>query len=271
MAYCSKCGVKIEIQADYCPDCGGELTDRPLADRSFWGKYWEKADFNYLIPEDYRFHEILKKEFKTKTITSFLEIGGFPGNYSIYAAKYLNVNPTLLDFYIDEDIIEQFTNYNKVERTRITVLEKDLFTYQPDRKYDFVLSVGFIEHFNKVEELIEKHLAFLNDHGTLLMSIPNLRGCGGLAHLLWHRDNLKHHNLSIMSIPSIIRILKKMGIHNFEVFYYGSFGMWLDNYDEHSKLNRWLYDNYYTICEYLAWIVPVKRLFAPHILIKISR
>jgi SAM-dependent methyltransferase len=207
-----------------------------LADRGFWKEYWEKAFLEYTIPENYRFHEILKNEFDKKNISNFLEIGGFPGNYSIFVLKYLHVKPTLLDFYIDEDVLNKFTTYNGIDKQNIDLIEHDLFTYNPEKKFDFVFSAGFIEHFENVENVISKHISLVNNGGTLMMTIPNLRGAIGLAHFIWHRNNLKHHNLKIMKHKNIRKELQKLNIEKYTIEYYGGFGMWLDNYDTKSKV-----------------------------------
>ena len=242
-----------------------------LANRAFWKEYWERANCTYLISENFRFSDIIKKEYQEKHFKNFLEIGGFPGNYSIYISKYLNVNSTLLDFYIDENIIESFFKYNGLDKDKINLIEHDLFTYEVKEKFDFVLSVGFIEHFKEVDNVIHKHLEFVKEGGTLIMTIPNLVGATGLAHFLWHRENLHHHNLALMKINAIKKILKDLNITDYEVFYNGSFGMWLDNYNDKSKLNKFLYDVYKWLMKRVSKVVKIKRIFAPHLVIKINR
>ena len=59
-----------------------------LTDRQFWTNYWEsKPDLVILIEKNYLFHQQLEEIVKTNKVQTAIELGGFPGYYSIFLYK----------------------------------------------------------------------------------------------------------------------------------------------------------------------------------------
>ena len=72
-----------------------------LTDRQFWTKYWEsKTDLIFPIKSDYLFHQQLKDIVSRGSVQSAIELGGFPGYYSIFLKKYLGLETTMLDYFV---------------------------------------------------------------------------------------------------------------------------------------------------------------------------
>jgi len=65
--------------------------------------------------------------------------------------------------------------------------------------FDVVLSLGFIEHFRNVEDVVAKHLNLLRPGGLLIVGVPNLRGVNLPLCWLFHREVVAMHNLDIMA------------------------------------------------------------------------
>ncbi|MFA5246000.1 MAG: methyltransferase type 12, partial [Pedobacter sp.] len=64
--------------------------ENQLTDRKFWTNYWEsKPDLAISIDKNYLFHQQLEEIVKTQKIKTAIELGGFPGYYSIFLTKYL--------------------------------------------------------------------------------------------------------------------------------------------------------------------------------------
>ena len=63
--------------------------DNNLTDRAFWKAFWEsrKGLIFYLKP-NYVFGDLLAKLIKKNNVQSAIELGGFPGYYTIYLKKY---------------------------------------------------------------------------------------------------------------------------------------------------------------------------------------
>ena len=85
-----------------------------LTSSEFWKKYWRTKSKleETIINKNYLFSDILEKYTPSNKEFSFLEIGGYPGYWSIFMAKYLYAKSTLLDRYIDNEIISKLVKVN---------------------------------------------------------------------------------------------------------------------------------------------------------------
>src|ERR1700712_2005979 len=111
--------------------------EQNLTDRGFWKSFWEsrKNLILYLKP-DYVFGDILAGLIKEKGIKNAIELGGFPGYYSIYLKKYQGLDTTLFDYYIHDGLIKELLTKNGLKEGDINIIESDLFNYTPQQKYD---------------------------------------------------------------------------------------------------------------------------------------
>jgi len=131
-----------------------------LTSKKYWSKYWKtKPKIEGLIIEkDFLFHDVLSKYVPKKQKINFLEIGGFPGQWAIFFAKYWGANSTLLDRYIDREVIQALSTTNAVKN--INIIEGDVFDLSVNEKFDVVMPAGFIEHFSNVNSAIDKHIYY---------------------------------------------------------------------------------------------------------------
>ena len=74
-----------------------------LTDRSFWKTYWKNYQYGK-VPQKMFFDRFLPKDLNHK---SFIEIGGFPGTMSAYFHQKYGCSVSLLDFYIDEEMVRE--------------------------------------------------------------------------------------------------------------------------------------------------------------------
>lgn len=84
---------------------------------------------------------------------------------------------------------------------------EDLFgnSFQ-DASFDLVYSMGVIEHFDDPRPAVMQHLRLLRPSGTAVLTIPNYGGVYGRLQGRFDPDNLRIHNLEIMS-PERLRAL----------------------------------------------------------------
>lgn len=199
------------------------MTDAHLTDRTFWENYWKnyeyekipsKVPFNYLMP-------LLKDK------NNFIEIGGFPGVFAAYFYKKGCKNVSLLDFYIDQQIVNKFEEKNDIPANTITCIESDFFKFQSSQKYDIVFSYGFIEHFSDTEDVINRHIQLLADQGRLLIVLPNFRGINGWVQYIFDRKNYDAHNMESMKITYLREIIAKSGLQKASVEYTRKPIVWL--------------------------------------------
>ena len=178
---------------------------KKLTKQRFWEDYWN----NKLINTSKKKDTLLKQELLMMfdkylpfdDSLNVLEIGGAPGEFLLYIAKKFGYKVSSMDYSRvgNEKTKETFLN-NGID---ITIYQQDFFAYKDESlKFDIVYSLGFIEHFENVEKVVERHLDFLNPGGILLLGVPNLSGIYHLflKHLAPSHD--KTHNLKIMDIDN---------------------------------------------------------------------
>lgn len=247
--------------------------ENQLTDREFWVNYWEsKKDLAFKVPVDYTFYQLIQQIVNEKKIASAIELGGFPGYYGIFLKKYHDVKVSLLDYFVHPKILKDVLKINDLSERDVEIIETDLFTYQPQKKYDLVLSCGLIEHFKDTKDIIAKHVPFLNDGGTLLITLPNFKGVNGWVQKNFDRYNFDKHYLDCMNPDFLAQIAKDLGLKNVETYYTGGFSTWLENKEEKAALTKFLVKTIWYAGKITAKIIPVEsKLLSPYIVLKATR
>jgi hypothetical protein len=210
-----------------------------LTNRNFWESFWRsKTGLIFKIKENYVFGHLLADIVKKDCAKSAIELGGFPGYYSIYFKKHLKLDTTLFDYFISEPIINELLQENGLKKDDITIIEADLFTYQPQQRYDVVSSFGLIEHFTDTKDIIARHLTFLKPGGTLFITLPNFKSVNGWVQKNFDPENYEKHNISCMDLGLLTSISKELGLIEIQCSYHGQFSVWMENKDEKSSLTK---------------------------------
>lgn len=244
-----------------------------LTDRQFWTNYWEsKSDLAIQIDKNYLFHQQLEEIVKTNKVQTAIELGGFPGYYSIFLHKYLGVKTTLFDYFIHQDILKKVLKENGLEESEIPVIENDLFQFKPQQKYDLVLSCGLIEHFKDTKDIIERHLEFLKPEGTLFITLPNFRSVNGWVQKTFDRDNYDKHYIECMDTEYLAEILKELGMKSIKSSYFGRYSVWLENKDQKSGATKAFIKTIWFIGKVFTKLLPFESKFlSPYIVLEAKR
>ena len=247
--------------------------ENQLTDRTFWTNYWEsKPDLAISIDKNYLFHQQLEQIIKKNNIQTAIELGGFPGYYSIYLRKYLGVRTTLFDYFIHPEILKKVLTKNGLNEDDITVIEADLFQYKPIEKYDLVLSCGLIEHFKDTKDIIERHLEFLKPEGTLFITLPNFRGVNGWVQKTFDRDNYLKHNIDCMDPEYLKKIMEDIGLEVVRASYLGKYSVWLENKDQKSMLTKAFIKSIWFIGKVATTIIPFEsKVLSPYIILEAKK
>jgi SAM-dependent methyltransferase len=244
-----------------------------LTDRQFWTNYWEsKSDLAIQIDKNYLFHQQLEEIVKTNNVQTAIELGGFPGYYSIFLHKYLRVKTTLFDYFIHQDILKKVLKENGLEESEIPVIENDVFQYKPQQKYDLVLSCGLIEHFKDTKDIIERHIEFLKPGGTLFITLPNFRSVNGWVQKNFDRDNYDKHYIECMDTEYLAEILKELGLKSIKSSYFGRYSVWLENKDQKSGATKAFIKTIWLIGKVFTKLIPFESKFlSPYIVLEAKR
>ena len=241
-----------------------------LTDRSFWKAFWEsKKDLIFYIKPDYVFGDILAKLIKENGIKSAVELGGFPGYYSIYLKKYEHLDTTLFDYYVHEGLVKQLLAKNGLQDGDIKIIEADLFNYTPAEKYDMVLSFGLIEHFSDTKAIINTHLQFLKPGGTLFITLPNFTGVNGWVQRKFDLDNYNKHYIDCMNPVFLAESCKQLGLKNIESYYHGKYTVWLENREQKSGIVKALVKGIWTGIKVASKLTSKQsKALSPYIVVK---
>ncbi|OCX50664.1 methyltransferase type 12 [Mucilaginibacter sp. PPCGB 2223] len=244
--------------------------EQHLTDRAFWKAFWEsKKDLIFYIKPDYHFTAIIKKLVEDNHIKTAVELGGFPGYYTVYYKKYLNLDAALFDYFIHEGLIKQLLEKNGLKYEDISVIEADLFTYQPVKKYDLVSSFGLIEHFNDLKDIIARHVALLNPKGTLFITLPNFTGINGWIQRRYDPENYAKHNIGSMNPQLLASVCKELGLVEVESYYHGRFSVWLENNAQQTGLVKSIVRSIWLAGKLFTKLVPVEtKALSPYIVLK---
>lgn len=200
-----------------------------LSSREDWVKHWGKHDLIKAIPENYSFHaEIKSIASKIAPGGTTIELGGFPGSFSVYLSKYYALNVTIIDYLIDREVVDNLAQANELTPGEIKSIEANVFSYRPSETYDMVCSFGFVEHFSCLDDVLIAHNKFLKPNGWLLFSIPNFRGVNGWIQRIFDPSNLAIHNLNVMDIVLLKDTVSKLGMTDIQVGYHPSTQIWLE-------------------------------------------
>jgi 2-polyprenyl-3-methyl-5-hydroxy-6-metoxy-1,4-benzoquinol methylase len=101
----------------------------------------------------------------------------------------------------------------------------DLFQLKPEDvgQYDFVFSLGLVEHFSDLEGVLSALLKFVRPGGVLFTEVPNLCSVHGLMVWAWQPELMRKHEL-VRKRP-LKRAYKRLGLNRIRSHYLGVFSL----------------------------------------------
>lgn len=195
------------------------------ANKSFWDSYASDFDaiygtknslFNNTINKLFR--KTMKIRFeKTLLIipderVSVIDIGCGPGHYCFSLAQ--NSQREILGIDYSETMIQLATDHakdlgleNKLKFEIVNFLE-----FEPERKFDYSIMMGFIEYFENPELVIKKALAITNR--TILISFPVAGGFLAFQRKLRYK---RRCFLRLYRYEDIKKIMSDLNISSFTI------------------------------------------------------
>lgn len=245
------------------------MENTKLTDRDFWLNYWESKDnLAFEVTRRYPFITQIESLIKQKKLTSMLEVGGFPGYFSVWVHRHLGVSATLFDYVIHDGILHQLEAANNLPENSIGTIEADLFEYKPVAQFDLAVSNGLIEHFSDTTDIIRRHAAFVRPGGMLFISLPNFQGLNGWFQRTFDPANYAKHNIECMDIAVLRKSCTEAGLTEVDVRYDGRFMLWLENENEQPLWVNAFRKLVWLPLKMLFKIVPIEtKLFSPYLVI----
>jgi 2-polyprenyl-3-methyl-5-hydroxy-6-metoxy-1,4-benzoquinol methylase len=206
-------------------------------------QWWEeKAYYNSEAAPNARVGQLFERFLPKRSDWSVIEIGACPGNNLLTLARSHGYHPVALDFLPAVRHMPAVFRKHGIEN--LEVMQDDFFSLPEDRRFNVVMSFGFIEHFNDAEAVLRKHWALVADDGFLVLSLPIF----GPMQLALQRliftpeklaESLQAHNTSIMDM----RLFRKWsgrlpGAVIVECGYLGHMGTWIYSSDPFVRRDR---------------------------------
>ena len=203
-----------------------------------WSKAWEGIQEFSPLDKNSMFAKLFDnfQNFAKAENKSAIEIGCFPGHFIGYLGQ-LGFITNGIDTYERVNLLETWFKSRDIKVGSFLNTPLDDFILAEKKKFDFVLSLGFIEHFTNFCDIIYKHALLCNLGGYVVIGAPNFASPLQRAlHEVLDKDNLNDHVLSAMYPRTWSIFLSAIG---FKIDYAGSlggFGFWSDTRYDDAKI-----------------------------------
>lgn len=165
------------------------MNNSDLAAKEHWRKVYggpRSTGAGEWVPvshEDLALEHMLMKVIDGNRPTSVLEIGCGDSTWLPYLSKRLGLEVSGMDYSEEGCVLAR--RRLAASGVRAPVYCADLFVADPADvgMYDLVYSLGVVEHFSNLEDVLSHMLRFVRPGGVLLAEVPNLRSVHGL--LMW--------------------------------------------------------------------------------------
>lgn len=175
-----------------------------LTQKEYWEDRWDRVRLPAIVERGTKHpinRDILRvfDEWLPKEGLSAVEIGGAPGQFIAYLSKCHGYEASVIDY---SEIGCQKTKQNfDLLGLDVKVYNRDFFGDLSDvPRFDVVLSMGFVEHFNDLEDVFRRHVALLKNNGILIVGVPNLRGLSEKVLARTAPAMLSRHNVEAMDL-----------------------------------------------------------------------
>ena len=154
---------------------------KPLTDESYWTTLWDGQQHKVRhLRWAYVANRQLAKLFH-RALTGFkqptlIELGCADSLWLPYLARNYDGNCYGVDF---SELGCQLAQRNlALAGTKATIICEDLFAFAKTHRgtFDFVYSMGLVEHFSTPQAILGEMYSLLKPGGTMLTVTPNLRG-----------------------------------------------------------------------------------------------
>jgi 2-polyprenyl-3-methyl-5-hydroxy-6-metoxy-1,4-benzoquinol methylase len=185
-------------------------------------KYWDrvsKVDDPHIAPQGETIRRWIEKFCPSTPSGTCLEIGCYPGRFLAVLGE-MGYELYGVDF---AERVESLSVWMKSRNYRVGGFwHEDFFEFRPDKKFDVVLSLGFIEHYVNWQAVLDRHMDLVAAQCLLVLSAPNFLGrLQNWFHRTLDAESYDRHHVPAMNVEEWARRVEKNG---FKVIYKGYFG-----------------------------------------------
>lgn len=218
------------------------MEQRDLAEKDYWdsvyglgapavGGGWTPFTYDALTLE-----HILLAAIDRCGPDTVLEVGCADSTWLPYLAKKRNFKVSGIDY--SEPGCALARARLKAEGVPGTVLCRNLFEADPEEigRHDLVYSLGVVEHFSDLEDVLARLLEFVKPGGTLLTEVPNLVSVHGLMSWVYQPGQFAKHRL--ITRTRLDKAYRNLGMERIESAYAGLFSLNVVAWGRHPRFPR---------------------------------
>jgi SAM-dependent methyltransferase len=176
------------------------MSDR-LTSQSQWDNYWQGTVLPVEVQRgtnhaDDQILDVIERHVPLSAGLRVVEVGGAPGQFLAYLVARYPIEGHVLD-YSATGCAKTTENFRLLQRA-VHVHQADLFSDPLPGPFDVAFSLGLIEHFNDLQNVIARHVALLKPGGWLVVGCPNFTGVNHWFLRRLQPQLLAEHNLNTM-------------------------------------------------------------------------
>jgi len=196
-----------------------------LTEKKFWENYWSNLKLPSVVDPRHSFDRCLARELERVTSGvkgEIFEVGCAPGKWIAHLAKVNGLIPSGIE-YSSTGVDLTHENFKILKIQPGQIIAGDFFEVTPAQRFDIVMSLGFIEHFEDPLPIISQHLKWLKPGGLLILGVPNFTGITQFIQHHLDKTLLDKHNLRIMNIDYFRKTGEDLDLKVLEINFLGSF------------------------------------------------
>lgn len=230
---------------------------------------WEKEGFGRPLTQARSdFQSQLDELLPKRDDWSALEIGACPGAQLLALALSHGYRPAALDYLpAVRELPGIFARHGVGD---LEVFESDFLDFTTSRRFNVVMSFGFIEHFTDPGSVIGRHWDLVEDGGYMVLGTPVFGPLQwALRRLVLKPDRLAQvlmtHNREIMDPRAIAAVCRRLpGARVESASYAGRMDSWFRPSDRDVRRGRaWLVVLWLALARIPRWLNWSSRLFSP--------
>jgi SAM-dependent methyltransferase len=173
-----------------------------LAGNDYWDELWALQKLPAEVrkgrsPVIDKITDVLDAYLPRQAHLDFLEIGGAPAQWLVYVARTRRYNFHLLDY--SSVGLKLAARNLEMLNVEAAVHYGDMFDDTLNiGSFDVVMSLGVIEHFGDLTQVVRAHAKFLRPGGTLILGVPNFSGVKRVVKRFLSPQDYARHNLASM-------------------------------------------------------------------------
>ncbi|MBZ5630772.1 MAG: methyltransferase domain-containing protein [Acidobacteriia bacterium] len=168
-----------------------------VTDVHYWDDWWSQSRVDPFPPDtDQQFgpHGYFLRMIDRHNLSvgdSAIELGGVRSFRLLALAKWRGLRVTAADY--SRCGMEATREWFAANGCSVETIEGDFFSLPHDRKFDLVTHWGVMEHESDPRPLLQLCARLVKPTGTIVFSMPNMRGPGAWAWKHWSPNNWAKH------------------------------------------------------------------------------